>query len=303
MTTWRNILSGLAALALATSVGCGIDGVDPVFEDPDENPDFDPGDPDTSVARQMFDSDVAPVMAAKCAACHTGLDPLALPFLGTTGSLDPSGFYGTIVNHASVHGNFQAGIASLITKVPPVGPFHETDDTRYTQVELDLIVDWLRTEALERGDLDGDGSLDPLPANNALAAFSACMTLDDWNASQMYRWANKGTNNDGPCEACHREGAYRFNTNNNANVMYEMNRYELYIIGFFTVMVEPDGSQMVVPAYDKLRRFGTGVFHPNYGTGQNNAHFLYLEDFYQRTMQRMADGLCGPPEFPQPPDI
>ncbi|HEU5059929.1 MAG TPA: hypothetical protein VFU21_25535 [Kofleriaceae bacterium] len=247
-------------------------------------------------AERMFADEVAPILAAKCAACHTSVAAGEHPkFLGE----GESSYYDEIVKYPSVTGNFDAGLAGLFTKIA-AGHYAIT----YTPAEEQALADWLTAEALARGDGDDDGDIDQLPAVNALAEWAGCMSLDDWAASGMARWGGKETDEDGPCQTCHDDGLARFFAGPDGTAMFSMQRFELYIIGFFTVRVEPDGTQEVVPALAKLRRMGTGNFHPNYATDQEgDSEFAALEQFHQLTMARRTGGNCGPAEFPAAPEM
>jgi hypothetical protein len=216
-------------------------------------------------------------------------------FLGST----RGSYYDQIVGLPSLTGNFQPALATLLTKIITGDHYAST----YTAPEQESITSWLNAEALERGDGDGDGEVDPLPANDPLAAFSGCMTLDDWAVSGMGAWGDKQTEEDGPCLSCHADGMARFYASGDDTGMFAMNRYELYLIGFFTVHVEPDGTQTVVPALNKLRRMGKGNFHPRYLTDEeDDPQFASLQQFHQLTLARMDGGQCAAAGFPPPPE-
>ncbi|HUH03005.1 MAG TPA: hypothetical protein VML75_13500, partial [Kofleriaceae bacterium] len=148
-----------------------------------------------------------------------------------------------------------------------------------------------------------DPGTGPVSTRALFAQWSACMTLENWEASQMARWADKGTS-EGPCVSCHNNGEHLLHTNNNDTTMFLMNQYELFIIGFFAAQINPDGTGEIIPAYDKLVRMGQGnnlgSLHPTYNTNLDNAHFLYLTDFYERTKALKDAGQCAAPGFPTP---
>ena len=263
--------------------------------DPDRIPDGD-DDGEMTAAERLFQEEVVPILSAKCFDCHrTGAAGLQPKFLGAA----ESSYYDEIVKYPSVTGNFDAGLAGVLTKIA-AGHYA----VAYTGAEAQALADWLAAEALARGDDDDDGTVDQPAAVNALAGFSGCMSLDDWTVSNMARWADKETEADGPCQTCHQDGLARFFAGPSGTEMFSMHRYELYIIGFFTVKVDPDGTQAVVPALAKLRRMGKGNFHPRYQTDEDgDAEFAALEQFYQLTMTRKASGQCGPAEFPAAPEM
>lgn len=294
MSIWRNILAALAATTLVATVGgCGLGSVPGPGPDPDPEPaQPDAGVPDNNdnvtAERQMFEDTVQPILEAKCAgsACHSGsMGEAPSKFLGD-GSMS---VYESTVAYPSVTGNFQPTIAGLLTKIA------DGHNATYSDDEQSAIQSWLLAEAKVRNPEDQG----PVASSDPMARFSGCMTLTDWQESQMGDWDNKPSS-EGPCDTCHNDGLARLNTNTNNDTMFEMNRYELYLIGFFTVQVDPDGTETVVPAYDKLMRMGSGNFHPNYNTDLNDQYFQYLEDFYQRTMNNMANGNCPETGYPQP---
>jgi mono/diheme cytochrome c family protein len=263
--------------------------------DPDRIPEGE-GDGEMSAAERLFADQVVPILGAKCAACHTSAAAGDHPkFLGDS----ESAYYDQILQYPSVTGNFDAGLAGLFSKIA-AGHYGVT----YTAAERESLIGWLAAEALARGDGDDDGDIDQLPAVNALAEWAGCMSLDDWVASGMARWGDKESEKDGPCLTCHDDGLARFFAGPDATEMFSMQRFELYIIGFFTVRVRPDGTQEVVPALGKLRRMGTGNFHPRFQTDlDGDAEFAGLEQFHQLTMTRKTGGDCGPAGFPAAPEM
>jgi len=290
-----------ASLAFATTAcvgelepnGPGDDDDDDMIEPPPPSPDAGT-DPVVGVAEEMFDLSVKPILQ-RCSgeACHSGISPQPLKYLGASGL--PDDYYASITQFPSVTGDYQAGLANVLLKVDAG---HEGQV--YAPTERQAIIDWLNAENLERNDTDGDGQVDPPPAGDPLAMWSGCLTLANWDATEMYRWADKGSD-EGPCRTCHQDGAFRFNTNANDNTMFEMNRYRLYIIGFFTVKVETDGTQTVIPAYDKITRMGDGsTLHPRFNTDPASTNYQRLQDFYALTLQAQQAGLCGAPVYPDP---
>jgi hypothetical protein len=281
-------------LALATLLVAGCTGTYQRTSDPDRIPDGD--DDQMTAAHRAFEEDVSPILAEKCATCHGASASGAQPkFLGD----GESSYYDQILLYPSVTGDFDPGLAGVLTKIAS-GHYGVT----YTAAQRDAIQDWLAAEALERGDDDGDGEVDQPASVNPLAEWAGCMTFEDWVTAGMGQWANKETEEDGPCSTCHADGLARFFASGESSEMFAMHRYELYIIGFFTVKVEADGSQTVVPALGKLRRMGSGNFHPNYATDEEaDPDFAGLVEFHQLTMSRKTSGQCGPAGFPAAPEI
>lgn len=246
-------------------------------------------------AAEMFAAAVQPTLA-RCAgaACHTGTGS-PLKFLG---SEDPGDDYDSIIGFPSVTGGYEPSLAMLLVKIEP-GPHN---GMRYSESERAAIVDWLAAEKAARADGGGDGDDtggDPPVVADALAAWSGCMTVASWNQAEMGSWADKPTDDGEVCASCHADGAYRFNTADDSDLMFEMNRYPLYIIGFFTVGVTTDGEEVVLPAAEKLVRMGDGsTLHPRFGTGPGDPYFAAMARFYSLTRDIQIAGQCGPPVTP-----
>jgi hypothetical protein len=258
-----------------------------------------PGDdaatPTASQGEAMFEAQIRPVVQ-RCSApaCHTGTGS-PLKFLGASGQ--PADFYGSITLFPSVTGNYNPALANVLLKIAPGNHYAMS----YTTQERQLIIDWLDLEAQERGITTDGGGDTPPGVPDPLAQWAGCMTIDNWNLTQMGEWSNKESD-EGPCQTCHNDGAFRFNANNLNQSMFDMNRTSLYIISFVTVKVGTDGTQTVVPAYDKLDRMGgcdpTAItLHPEFGCGPDDVYYQYLDQFYNLTMQAKASGLCGPAEY------
>lgn len=262
-------------------------------------------------AREIFDNDVAPLLQTMCASCHVDVASApgnALKFLGPEGT-EMTDYYNLVVGYPSVTGGFEPGLASIVTKGAHEGSGWWTPDQEAT------IEGWLEAEKAERADGSGGGGgdEDPVDADSRqlLAQWSGCMTIANWDAADMGDWADKNAEGGTVCSSCHNDGLHRFNTNTTNNDMFAMNRYELFIIGFFTVKLNLDGTGEIIPAYDKLERMGNGTtLHPtfNYCSAEqvengdcNDDDFLALEQFHQLTNQALAQGACGPAEFPPVP--
>src|SRR5690349_5598730 len=120
-----------------------------------------------SEARQMFESQVSPMLTAACAGCHSGpIDQQPLKYLGNTGS---TGYYDAITAEPSVIGGFDPGLANLINKGE-----HDNGGARaWTTDEQGVLTSWLLLEAEERG-IETDpnpnpGTTTPTTSREALA--------------------------------------------------------------------------------------------------------------------------------------
>ncbi len=286
----------LAALAMAVGSAACVGSLDPMPPGDDE-PDPDPTE---TLGRTMFEADVAPMLTAACAACHVGaIDGVPLKFLGNAGA---AGYYTAVINEPSVTGGYEPGLANMLNKGE-----HDGGSARaWTATEKNAIVEWLLTEAEERGVVPVDpptpGTTTPTTSREALAQWSSCMSIDDWNSSLVYQWADKGSDR-GQCMSCHNQGAGGFYAADDQNEMFEMNRFELYITTFFTAtpvnIANPSEGYRVVVNEAKLRAKANTVGHPSYNPDGNQMG--YLQNFYTLTEARRAAGNCLPGGFPTVP--
>jgi len=184
----RNQLLVTVAMALLGACVGGIDSTPPGGGDDDMQP-----PPSSGMARQMFDSTVAPLLTAKCATCHVGPETSATNmFLGPDGA---SSYYTTLTSDRAVNGNFNPNAAMILIKGMHEGP-------AWSSSEAATITAWLQQELKDRG----GAPVDPGPGTNPSAtprgaemAFVGCMkapaSLTDYvtAGTQAYQIANLTT--------------------------------------------------------------------------------------------------------------
>jgi hypothetical protein len=303
MTLHKTILATIASLGLIGAAGCLQDIPDdtttpPVTEDPPVVTNPTP----QSNGEEIFQRDIIPLVQS-CAggACHSGTGTDPLKFLGTG---DTTQFYSAMVQYSQVHGTWDTSRAAMIEKLQLAadsGVLHFGQEP-YTPAEIALIEGWFEVERAARGEQPNTGEppAGNLDTRQLFAQWAGCMTLDNWNASNMGQWRNKNADGD-QCASCHNDGQFWININPDNNTMFRMNKTELYIPGFFAARLNPDGTGEIVPAYDKLVRMGRGdpgSLHPTYNVNvQNDQYFQYLTDFYNRTKAQMEAGTCAAPGF------
>lgn len=292
----------IAAFALAVGSAACVGSLSPMGDDAVGD---DGVDPPATAGRLQFDETVAPMVAATCASCHVGpidaVGDLSLNFMGSEG---PDGYYAAITAEPSVVGGFNPDLANMLLK-----GLHDNGNARaWTDAEKNTIAEWLITEAEDRGIPLDDGTVDdptltPTTSREALAQWSACMTLEDWNTSLVYQWSNKGSER-GQCESCHNQGAGGFFANNDSDLMFEMNKFEIYITTFFTAapvnIADPSQGYQVLVNEQKLRQKANATGHPSYNPDGGN-QMQYLQNFYDLTKARLQAGTCPPPGFPTLP--
>jgi len=254
-----------------------------------------------SAARQEFESNVSPMLAATCAGCHTGSpDSQPLKYLGNSG---PTGFYAAITQAPSVIGGYDPSLAQLLLQ----GVHDNGAAPAWSETQKTTITSWLASEAEERGittQPDPDpGVVTPTTSREALAQWSACMNQDDWNSTNMTNWANKGTDR-GACQSCHNAGAGGFYAINDPTQMFMMNQYEIYITTFFTAspidVTDPSKGYQVLINDAKIRAKANTVGHPSFNP-DGGTQMQSLLDFYNLTKTRRDAGQCPPAGFPTAP--
>jgi len=288
----------IAVLALAAGSAACTGSLDTTPSDDSGDDSVDP----PGAARQQFESTIAPMLSA-CSGCHTGaIDQTPLKWLGAAGA---TGYYPAVTGEESVVGGFDPDLANLLLKGA-----HDGGNARaWTDEEKATIADWLVAEAAERGiDLGDNGGLPPgettpTTSREALAQWSGCMSIDDWRSSLVFQWADKSTER-GDCKSCHNNGAGGYYASADDDLMFEMNRFEIYITTFFTAapkdITNPALGYEVKVNEQKLRSKANATGHPSFNP-DGGEQMQYLYNFYDLTNARIAAGTCGPAGFPTTP--
>lgn len=295
----------LAAVLLAG--GCVGDLTPTPGDDDDDSTGGPDGGTNTGgLARQMFDSDVFPILSAKCGAgCHLTTSSSSTPFVASTaaqGWITATGF-------ESVVGNFTTAGAPIYTKVVP-GPHQGRN---YTPDEQAKITAWLAQEVEERtggpgpGTDGGSGGTEtPAQATaRIISEWSGCLKQTDFEELAFGEaWANKGSNQ-GNCEQCHTSGAYGFKANDdNAGMYVTISSNRFYMMSYFAADIsDPNlANAKMVPNYPNFVRVGLRQVphqeHPAFNTDLNDQAFQRLQQLYDRTMGYKMAGTCGPPVIP-----
>jgi hypothetical protein len=252
----------IAVLALLVSAGCLHSGV--------------PGGPNDGSGRAVYAQKVQATLASKCgsSACHSGTANSPMKFLGADPG--PSDDYAEIISHPEILGAFDPTTALILTYVKAG---HQ--GATYSKQDEKNIADWLAFEKERTKNIP----VDPI-ASGELGRWASCMTETNWNTADMGSWADKESS-DGPCQNCHFLGQYRFNTAPDSLTMFEMNRTDMFVISFFTLKTENDGTVSVIPAYDKLVRMGSGITnHATYNVDiTGDVYFKRLTAFHKLTQE------------------
>jgi len=287
-------LAGTLALA---AVGCAGDfqpgpgtGGDVTPADVDAGadlttPDADPGPADTSTARALYKANVAPIVEATCSpggACHTSQDPAFV-------NLDREAAYDTVSLHQDrLFNGYDAATASLLNN--GIGGAHQ--GANYSADDIVAIEAWLAQEKLD-SDAGGGGQ-----TVSALAEWSGCMNLDDWNNEGVAgAWANKNADNQGRCEACHNLGADGFMASDDSTRVFEsITQSPALMPSYFTLNAT---ATSVVINRSRLEGVGNQLSpHENHGAFSVDGGAMdALQRFYDLTVSRKLAGQCEPPRF------
>jgi hypothetical protein len=295
----NQILATVAMAVLGACVG-GIDPAPPGGDDDDQPP---PG----ATAKQVFDTTVSPLLAAKCQSCHVGPETSATNmFLGPDGQ---ASFYTTLVADRAVNGGFNPTAATILLKGAHEGP-------AWTSTESGKISAWLQAELTERG-----GAPDPGTGANPLAsprgaemAFVGCMTaaasVSEFTTLQAFQVANLNTQQ-GRCYSCHSPGGAGgqwLGISNQYKDMYAKWQQEVFFTGVFQAQLQPDNTYKIGAAETKICNKGKEKAnslgtHPAFDCNQNNATALnnlktYVTNVWGRVVAK--DPTCGPAAFAPP---
>jgi len=253
-------------------------------------------------ARDLFDANVATVLAQKCATCHANTSPGDGPdYMGT--SPNPTTWYTRMEAAVTVIG----ASPFIQVRTPQDSPLvskGEHTGPALTATERQTVEAWLLKEADERGlapnptdPPPGPTDFTPLNLREAIVRFTACMSLTDWEdtigQNQASNVAYQNTAGNGACYACHSTGTGgAFLSQNSADTFdAHKDNSKYYVLKLVLSTVNPDGSfKDLVPAYryrDKGQPpFGTPP-HPSYNLTPDREQAV--NDFVSRTLLKFRD--------------
>lgn len=294
----RNLLALLIASAGLVSCVGSVDPPDTVdINDGNTTTTNNPTGADLKAAQALFDANVYPIINAKCSgnACHaeTAAGSTLTRFVATSAG---NGWQ-VATNYVGLVGNFTTS-APILTKIA-----NGHQGTSYTTDEKDKITAWLAKEVELR-----NGQTTPTPtgaetlsqaADRVMSQFAGCMTLADFQATNMAAaWANINSN-EGQCKRCHVNGESSFIANADpATAFSVIGSKKMYWLQYFTV----DLSQGAAAARVTMNgvsfkgvsnRTAPHLTHPTFAY-PNNAGVTALNAFYQRTQANITAGGCQP---------
>lgn len=269
-----------------------------------------------SMAKQMFDQNVYPIISSKTAAsgcgmagCHmVGNSPGSTQFVAA----DTTDGYATATSYQALVGNFAPSSAGILTQIA-VGHNGRT----YTAAEQQAITDWLNQEVTERanggGNTGSGGGTTESPGQataRLMNEWSACMNITDFNSANMAQeWGQMQANNGSRCESCHATGGYGMIVTQVAEsdpaggppglfTTIATNKY--YMIQYFSVDLTQPGADGKMGKIIINKTSFEGVAnrqpphteHPTFNA-DNNRGMTALQSFYDLTAAKVAAGGCG----------
>jgi hypothetical protein len=268
-----------------------------------------------SMAKQMFDQNVYPIISSKTAAsgcgmagCHmVGNSPGSTQFVAA----DTTDGYATATSYQALVGNFAPSSAGILTQIA-AGHNGRT----YSAAEQQAITDWLNQEVTERASGTGTGSGGTTTESPGQATarlmneWSACMNITDFNSANMAQaWGQMQTNQGSRCESCHSTGGYGMIVTQVAEsdpaggppglfTTIATNKY--YMIQYFSVdLTQPGtGGKMGKVIINHTSFEGVAnrqpphTEHPTFNA-DNNQGMQALQQFYDLTMAKVQAGGCG----------
>jgi cytochrome c553 len=291
----------LAALSVFGLVGCvgGIDETPPTSVPPGGTPTG-----TATNAKPLFDSDVYPIIKAKCASCHSAAGPVG-NVTGFVGASTADG-YQTAISYAALVSNFTASTAPILTKVA-AGHNGQT----YTPAETTSISGWLDEEVRLRnvagtGTGSGGGSESPSDVSlRLLKQWSGCMNIADFKTAGMATaWGQMQANNGSKCASCHTSGAQGFMASADETLFFNtLSSNKFYMLQYFNTdgLTTPATAKMVINTASFLgvsNHQAPHLEHPAFDP-TNNAGMQALQKFYDLTMARRTanDPTCATPKL------
>jgi hypothetical protein len=296
----RNTL--LAVVTAAGLVGCvgGIDNGSPTPPDNGSNDNGSndngsngsndgPTDPGTVVgsaqSKQLFDTNIYPLLQTKCMSCHNATSPLS----GAPGFVAPAATdgYTTAKNSTQLIGDLTPAGAHILTTI---AAGHNA--VAYSQTDITNITNWLAAETAARAG-GAPGTVD------LLSQFSGCMTQTDFDTAKMTDWATMQVNNGtrGTCGSCHDNRQYnQIATTVPTKFFTFISTDAIAMSQYFTLDSATAPTKVII---NQQHLLDVATPSPAFtGHGQfnltNSKGMAALTKFYAAATAKLAAGTCGP---------
>ena len=253
--------------------------------------------PPPSNAKPMFDTNVAPILMAKCsnAGCHGGPNSDPPPFAaGGAATL-----YSTVLNFADllVNGDFDPTKSQILLMIEP----GNHNGATYSATDITNITNWEQAEQSARANTDGGTALSP--ADALLAKWSGCMVLTEFTSANFATtWANKQATT-GACQQCHTTGGNGFLATQDSATMFSRLMQKspfggYFLQDYFTVDTTDPANPKIVMNTALLMKEGMGYAqHGTFSTATTDNAMTVLTSYYNTTMAHLTAGTCGPSQL------
>jgi hypothetical protein len=299
----RTLLALIASVGLVGCVGDVSDMPGPQDNPNTQQDDKNPAGGDLTAAKMAFDSNVYPILNAKCSgnACHaqTGMGATLTKFVAT----NAADGHKIATEYTALVGNFASSAAPVLTYIK--GRNHNA--ATYTTDEESKIVAWLDLEVAARNG-QGGGSTNPTggetlsqATERVLSAFAGCMTKTDFDAANMAQeWGGMNCQNNQECDNCHNNGAEGFIASRQSQLFYDVvSTKKYYFLQYLTVDLTMGASAAkVVMNRASILGVSNGTDphreHPRINANDRAQGEQALTQFYNATMTKVAAGGCTP---------
>jgi hypothetical protein len=285
-----------AIVAAAFMMGCSSDPAECLLGDPscaggNSSSTSGEGVSCGNTGKPFFEANVGSILSIACASCHSGENPNdnsgGPNFMGSS----PDGYYLAITTKARFVGA-NAENSLLLRKGEHTGP-------AFTPSQTATVSKWLGIEANERsGQCAGAVPSNCKAPETLLAEFGACMTIDDWKATNMHLVSTQATTF-GPCHGCHDKGqAGNYMTNPISEPDISLGFTQMRKLSpMLNLVAWPETSAGgecpdIQPAY-RWRDKGSQGEHPKYLLLPE--HLNALADWFSLTHTKWQTGACAAP--------
>lgn len=243
------------------------------------------GPPDDASARELFETEVHPILSRGCIGCHRAGAPAG----NVTGFVDPSAqaSYDIVVGTRAVVGDFTEAGAPVLTYVTR----DRHQNLTYSTDEIAKIVRWLAAEVDDR---EPTGPA-PQSREQLIQEWSGCMNLDDFRAANMQAWRTVNTAA-GPCERCHNLGEYGHIATVEIDFFPTITEERQYMLQYFTYSAEQNEIVINTRGFEVVASgLAPHEAHPRFDV--DNEGMDALRAFYDLAKQRKLAGTCDPPRL------
>ncbi len=130
----------------------------------------------------------------------------------------------------------------------------------------------------------------------ALAAFSGCLTFEDFQAANMGSTWRSLSSSGGACSSCHGVGEFGFVAADDQLFFETITTDKFYLLQYFAIDASIPGEPKIIVAEQSLTKVSTRVAphaeHPSFDVAPG---LVALNAWYELAIARQQAGTCGPP--------